>query len=217
MNPSLKLLLGVLVALLISLKASLTANAAILLAGGCYLLLKKLSWRRWLLLLLLPLPAAAAIFSALYWGSAHTSLRYALILMTRIYVFVIAGTCVGVHLSPTVLVRSLEQNFRLPSKYAYGILAGLNLFPQMQRQVKIIQAAGEMRGQFLSWWSPRLYFKACLAAISAAENLTLGLQAAAFQEDQPRSIIVSYPIAKKDWLEFVLILVSLIIILLTCP
>jgi energy-coupling factor transport system permease protein len=217
MNPSLKLFLGILVALLVSFKASLTANLTIIVAGCCYLLWKKLSWRRWLLLLLLPLPAAAAIFSALYWGSAHSSLRYVLILMTRIYVFVIAGTCVGVHLSPTALVRSLEQNFYLPSKYAYGILAGLNLFPQMQRQVQVIRAAGDMRGQFLTWWSPRLYFKACLAAISAAENLTFGLQAAAFYEDQPRSVIVSYPIAKKNWLEFLLLLASVIIILWTCP
>lgn len=217
MSSSLKLLLGILVALLASFKASLTANLTVMIAGCCYLLFKKLTWRRWLLLLCLPLPAAIAIFSALYWGSAHASLHYALILMTRIYVFVVAGTCIGVKLSPTDLVRSLEENFHLPSKYAYGILAGLNLFPQMQRQVKIIRAAGDMRGLFLSWWSPRLYFKACLAALNAANNLTLGLTAAAFVENQARSKLVSLPITKKDWLEFALILVSFIIILFTCP
>jgi energy-coupling factor transport system permease protein len=217
MNPGVKLLLAILIAFLASINASLTANLAVIIGGCLYLLFKKLTWRRWLLLIFLPLPAAAAIFSAIYWGKTHTSLQYALILTTRIYVFVIAGTCVGVHLSPTTLVRSLEQNFHLASKYAYGILAGLNLFPQMQRAVKVIRAAGDMRGEFLSWWSPRLYFKACVTAISAAENLTQGLQAAAFIEDQPRSVIASVSLTKKDWQEFSLILASFCLLLFTCP
>lgn len=217
MNPSLKLLLAIAIAVAASLKASLTANLLVIVAGICYLSSQHLSWRRWLWLLFLPLPAAAAIFAALYWGSQPTGLAYALILMTRVYVFVIAGTCVGVHLSSTGLARSLEQNLHLPSHYAYGILAGLNLFPQMRRQVKVIRAAGAMRGQFLSWWSPHLYFKACLAALNAAANLTNGLRAAGFAEGQPRSTIVKIPLTKKDWLKFVAILVSFLLVLCLCP
>lgn len=64
-----------------------------------------------------------------------------------------------------------------------------------------------MRGAYLSFWSPQLYFKAILVALNSSENLAQGMESHGFVEDQTRSTIVAIPIKKRDWTIFFILLI----------
>ncbi|MBD5429391.1 energy-coupling factor transporter transmembrane component T [Lactobacillus sp.] len=206
MNPSLKLFLALIISLEISLKANLLANLIVIIFCIAYLLFHHIKFKTFLLLLFVPLLAAFAMFSSIYWFSPNKNTTYAWVLFTRIYVFTFAGGCISQTTNINELIRSLEQNFKLPSKFAYGLLAAFNVIPRIKEEVHRIQVAGEMRGLHLSFWSPRLYFKAILMALNWADGLTQGMISHGFRENKPRSIIKPITLTKKDWLSFLTIL-----------
>lgn len=197
-NPGLAVFFAVLVALAISLKASLTANILVCFVSAILLLLGHLSLKKWQWALLLPLPA----FLALYFALTASGRWYALAIASRCYAYVLAGTCLTHFVDRVALTRSLTQNFHLPAKFAYGVLAASSLFPLMAAEMKQLKAAGLMRGVTLSWLSPTLYFKAILLAWQHADSLALGMQSHGFVENAPRSQIVPVELTKKDWCPF---------------
>lgn len=64
-----------------------------------------------------------------------------------------------------------------------------------------------MRGMYLSFWSPVLYFKAILVALNSANNLAQGMESHGYVEGQKRSTIVAILLTKKDWLIFFTLLI----------
>lgn len=208
MNPSLKFLLAFIISLEISLKASLITNLIVVICAFGYLLIKKTNIKDLILLLFVPLIAAFTVFATLYWFSAHPDHYYAWVLSSRIYVYVFSIACVAKTTTATELARSFEQNLHLPSKFAYGVLAALNIIPRMKMAVKQIRTAGMMRGIYLSFWSPMLYFKAILVALSSTENLAQGMESHGYVEGKKRSTIVAIPLTKRDWCIFAAILIA---------
>lgn len=207
MNPSFKFLLALIVSVEISLKSSLLTNLLVIVFCLIYLCYQHVQLKKLLLVLLMPLIAAFTVFATLYWFAPVPSLANALSLSSRIYVYTLTIYCVSFGTSAEELARSLEQNFHLPSKFAYGVLAALNIVPRMRTAVKQIRTAGMMRGVYLSFWSPVLYFKAILVAFNSAENLAQGMESHGFREGAKRSVIVAVPIKRSDWLWTVLLLV----------
>ena len=203
MNPSLKFIL----ALEISLKASLTTNILVIIFALIYLVATKTKIKELLLLLSLPFIAAFTIFATLYWFSPVPDAYYAWNLSTRVYVYTLTIACVTRHTTATDFARSLEQNLHLPSKFAYGVLAAINIIPKMKMAVKQIRVSAMMRGMYLSFWSPTLYFKAILVAVNSADNLAQGMESHGYVENQKRSTIVKIPLTKKDWLIFFTLLI----------
>lgn len=211
MNPSFKFLLALIISIELSLKTSLTTNLLVIVFAIVYLLTQKIKFKSLLFTLLTPLIAAFTIFATLYWFAPQPNLENALSLSSRIYVYTLTICCVSIKTTAEELARSLEQNFHLPSKFAYGVLAALNIIPQMKRAVKQIRIAGMMRGVYLSFWSPVLYFKAILVALNSAENLAQGMESHGYVEGAKRSVIVAVPLKASDWLwsGVILILVNL--------
>ena len=207
MNPSLKFMLAFIISLEISIKASLTTNLIIIAAALIYLLFKKIKPKYLLSILIAPFIATFTIFATLYWFSPYPDKYYAWILSTRVYVYVLTISCVMINTTAVEFVRSLEQNLHLPSKFTYGVLAALNIVPQMQQAVKQIRTNAMMRGMYLSFWSPQLYFKAIIVALNSAEHLAQGMQSHGYQEEAPRSTIVKISLTKKDWTIFITVLV----------
>lgn len=205
MNPSLKFILVLIISLEVSLKANLLANLILIFISLVYLLVHRISLKELALLFLVPLIAAIAIFIAIYYSPKH-DLAYAWILFTRLYTFVFLGACLTKTTTATQLSRSLEQNLHMPSKFAYGTLAAFNVLPKIAQEVKRIHATGQMRGMDLSFYSPRLYFKAILSAISWADGLNEAMLAHGYRENETRSVIEPISLTKKDWLLFFAIL-----------
>lgn len=213
MNPSFKFILVFLVSLEISCTTNLKANLLVIAFSLLYLLLTRLPLKKLVLLLLVPLIAAGTIFATLYWFSPVPHHYYALLLASRVYVYVLTIACLAHTTSATTFARSLEQNLHLPSKFAYGVLSALNFLPQMRASVKQIRVSGMMRGLYLSLWSPQLYFKAILSALRAADNLAQGMESHGFKEGQKRSHLVKIPLTSSDGLKLFLALFALNIVI----
>lgn len=202
MNPSVKFLLIFIISLEVSIKASLITNLIVIVCALLYLLYHRINLKELALLLLIPLVAAFTIFATLYWFSPHPEHYYAWVLSSRVYVYVLTISCLAKTTTATELARSFEQNLHLPSKFSYGVLAALNIFPKMKMAVKQIRASGMMRGVYLSLYSPQLYFKAILVALRSADNLAQGMASHGYIEGKKRSVIVKIPLTSTDWIKF---------------
>lgn len=207
MNPSFESFLVPIISLEISIKPSLVTNLLIIIFALIYLIIRKIKIKSLLTLIFVPFIAAFTIFATLFWFSPKPDLYYALNLSTRVYVYTLTISCVTIDTDETKLARSLEQNIHLPSKFAYGVLAALNIVPRMREAVQQIRTAGMMRGVYLSFWSPVLYFKAILVALNSAENLAQGMESHGYVEGKERSVIIPIPVKKSDWIISAVILI----------
>lgn len=202
MNPSLKCLLILIISLEISFVGKLSINLGLIFFAIIYLLIHKTNLRTLILLLLIPLIAAFTVFATLYWFTSHPDRLAAWILASRIYVYVLLVACVSKTTTANELARSLEQNLHFSSKFCYGVLAALNILPKIKSTVLQIRTSAMMRGIYLSFWSPVLYFKAILFALSSAENLAQGMQSHGYKENSPRSAIIKITLTWRDWTWF---------------
>ena len=217
MNPSLKLFLVLIIALEVTFTSHLYSNLVIIVLALDYLIYHRIGWRRLSWLVAITLVPAVAIFVTIAFFSPARDVRFAWVLVTRLYVYVMTGAAVSCTTSALRLVRSLEQNCHLPSKFAYGILAALNLLPRIRQEVKIIRVAGQMRGVTLHWWSPRLYFKAILAASQWADQLAQAMESHGFVEGQARTSAHQIPLTIRDWLSFAALVVALQALMIALP
>lgn len=207
MNPSLKLLLLLIISLAVSFTNDLKVNLILITCFLIILFWHRISWRRFLWLFAIPIiPGIAVLITIGAYGDHDWLTGWSMV--SRFYVYVLAGGIMTFTTSPLELVRSLEQNFFLPSKFAYGILAALNIFPKIKNSVVTIKIAGEMRGVYLHWWSPQLYFKAILSAIRWSDQLAQAMETHAFVEDQPRTHVETIKIKPADWFIFFISLLA---------
>lgn len=208
MNPSLKLTLLVLVALEISFTHVWTVNVSLIVVSLILMIAGHVSVKRLALLTLIPaFFGGALVWSLTLRGTATT--HFLLVIFTRMVAYVYMGGWFAQTTDPLTLTRSLEQNAKLPSKFAYGFLAAFNLMPKIQAEVSTIKAAAMMRGQVLHFWSPQLYFKVILAAMNWSDQLAAAMTSHGFVEDAPRTHATTIPLVARDW---VLLVGSLILV-----
>lgn len=218
MNPSLKLILILIISLEISFTHRLVANLILLLIALIILVcINHVHYKTLVRLILVPLIPALALAITIRWFSPSHSTFFAIILVTRLYAYCFLGALITVSTSPLTLARSLEQNLHLPAKYAYGTLAAVNMIPRTFQNVKTIRQAALMRGINLSFWSPRLYFKAVLSAINWADNLAQAMESQGFVEGRSRTQATFITISHLDWLIFFSCLLIFQLILVTLP
>lgn len=216
MNPSLKLILALIISLEVTFSNHLGGNLVIIVGALAYLLWHHTNWRHLLWPLLITLIPAGALFCTIAYFSPEHNIYFAWVLVSRLYVYVTVGTCVTYTTTTLDLIHSLEQNCHLPATFAYGLLGALNLVPRIKHEIVNIRVAGQMRGVTLHWWSPRLYFKAILAANQWADQLAQAMETHGFIEGAPRSHISTIKVTRRDWLVFItlLLLVQVAIIAL---
>ncbi|MGM9907476.1 energy-coupling factor transporter transmembrane component T family protein [Limosilactobacillus sp.] len=217
MNPSLKLFLVLIIALEVTFTNHLFSNVVIIILALAYLIYRRVSWRRLTWMIAVTLIPAVAIFVTIAFFSPSRNVYFAWVLVSRLYVYVLTGSAVSCTTSALQLVRSLEQNCHLPSKFAYGVLAALNLFPRIYQEVRLIRIAGQMRGITLHWWSPRLYFKAILAASQWADQMAQAMESHGFVEGQARTSAHRIPLTRRDWTTFIGLVVVLQCLIIALP
>ena len=206
MNPSLKLLLLCLLTIEITIIPNLIANLCLIVGSLILLIINHINYKKLCYFTIVPLSACISVFFTIYFYAPGHNLTYALTLISRIYAFALSGAYFATSTDNYTLVKSLEQNAHLPSKFAYGSLAAFNLLPKIYEEVKRIRIAGQMRGLFLSFWSTKLYFKAIISAMTWADSLSQGMASHGYREEKSRSVIISILVTKKDWLLFFSIL-----------
>ena len=141
MNPSLQLLLVLLISFEVSFTSRLTANLVFLVIAIFVLLAHRLHWRQWLRLLAGPFLPALALFVTIVFYSPGHDWHFGFVLVSRIYLYVMLGATVTFTTTPLKLAQSLEQTAHLPAKFAYGTLSAVNLLPKIKQEVIQIRAA----------------------------------------------------------------------------
>lgn len=217
MNPTWHLFLVLIISLEISFTHKLIANLVLIGVGAVILAIQKLRFKTHLRLLFVPAIPAAALAVTIGCFSPGHNWWFASVLASRIYAYVFLGATVTVSTTPLKLARSLEQNAHLGSKYAYGVLAAVNLAPRTIAAIKTIRASARMRGIQLHFYSPTLYFKAILLALRWSDQMVLAMESHGFVENQDRTVAEPILVSVSDWLVFTVAIVILQILLIAFP
>ena len=148
------------ISLEISLVPNLGANLIIIRACLIYLLFKHINLQK---LFFIIYHSFICSFRSFYYNlllhSQSQSLSSLCLIYENLHAYVFLGAAFTETTSFLTLARSLEQNFKLPSKFAYGTLAAFNVIPKIHAEVNRIRLVGDMRHYHLSFYSPALYFK----------------------------------------------------------
>jgi energy-coupling factor transport system permease protein len=98
------------------------------------------------------------------------------------------------------LVMSLMQQFHLPPKFAYGILAAYHFFPVVQEEYGIVGAALSVRGVKAGPLSTKRLFPMLVQAMERSESLAMAMESRGFQDDVPRAIAFRTKVTLADWI-----------------
>ncbi|WP_105956449.1 energy-coupling factor transporter transmembrane component T [Apilactobacillus quenuiae] len=211
MDPALKLITILIIAFEISFTQNLILNFIIIAFSLLILILNKIKIKSLLHILIIPIIPAIGIYSSqLINGSAN----YGIILATRVYAYVFLGATFTKTSSIEDLAFTLEQNFNLPSKFAYGVLGAFNLTETIKKEIKQIKMSATMRNLHLTFLSPTLYFKSIMSALNWSNLLAEGMTSHLFVENNPRTHFKIIHINKFDYVKIIITIVVVQLILI---
>ena len=171
-NPGYKCIGIFLPALILSFRYQILLNVCVF--GLCMLLLilSRVSLMRMARILFPAAIVAAGLFMTGYMFSSESSAAFSsgmgqalafpasvadgLLMSTRILAFAGLGMLFTFTTNMQEFIYSLEQQFRLPSRFAYGILAAFHLGPMMPYEYKKTSHAFLARGQSFFPVSPKV-------------------------------------------------------------
>lgn len=217
LNPGYKLLTLIIASLLLSLTYNIKVN--LLVCAVCFIVTVTTPGvnRKALLAALLPfLLAALGMFTTgLLHGSTGTSgvelavtgqrvltadnITSGMQLASRILAFGGVGMLFAFTSRSMELIMSLMQQFHLPPKFAYGILAAYHFFPVVRSEFKIVGAALRLRGIKASPFSPRRLFPMLVHALERSESLAMAMESRGFESSKPRAVAFRVPLR---WYDF---------------
>ena len=86
------------------------------------------------------------------------------------------------------LVMSLMQQFHLPPKFAYGILAAYHFFPIVREEYRTVGASLQVRGVKAGPFSPKRLFPMLAHALERSESLAMAMESRGFENKKPRAV-----------------------------
>lgn len=221
LNPAWKLLTLMVASLILSVTLHTRLN--LLTAGACLAVTVFTPGvqRKRLALALVPfLLAAAGMFMAGFWFSSGggdallapaatnqgaitvVGLRSGLQLASRVLAYGGLGMLFAFTTTALELVLSLHQQFRLPAKFAYGILAAYHFFPVVQEEYRIVGAALKVRGIKASPLSRRRIFPMLVHALQRSESLAMAMESRGFEDGASRGEAIHVPAGVGDLVLF---------------
>lgn len=96
------------------------------------------------------------------------------------------------------LVMSLMQQFRLPPKFAYGVLAAYHFFPVVREEFGIVGAALRVRGVKASPFSTKRLLPMMAHALERSESLAMAMESRGFEGPAPRRVAFRVPVRARD-------------------
>ncbi len=193
----------------IAFMQSYLANIVIAVFGLIYLLIKRVSFKKLLWLIIVPIIPVMGTWFSFYLHGSGDSMHSAWLLSTRIYAYIFLGGTFSMTLDSDALFGSLEQNCRIPSKFVYGTMGAFNFIPRVNQSVKQMRTAAMMRGEKLNVWSPEIFFKSILVSLRWSDNLAQAMQSHGFSEYRERTHYQNYPIPRWNWVLAGVLLVAL--------
>lgn len=96
------------------------------------------------------------------------------------------------------LVMSLMQQFHLPPKFAYGVLAAYHFFPVVREEYAIVGAALQVRG-IKAWpFSTKRLLPMLAHALERSESLAMAMESRGFESGAPRRRAFQVPFRPVD-------------------
>lgn len=161
----------------------------------CRCSLKKLS-----LILMSSFPLALGTWWSFYLFSTKAPLMTAWLYTSRLYTFLLLGCCLLLPYQLTEILFSLHVRLKLSATFVYGFLAAVNLLSSLQKQLARINYAAKMKRTPYRIYSPRLYLKLIVSALTQAEALSQAMHVQGFAEGQPRTLVYTEAPPYLQWL-----------------
>lgn len=220
-NPSVKAISTLVCAILLSLQYSVAVNgAAFLLALFLLLFFSNAAPQRLIKLLIPALVTALGLFiTGLFYGRAASvelhavsalpfsvraamsaNLQGALQLSTRLLAYAGLGLLFALTTEGELFLSSLIHQCKLPPKFAYGILAAINLMPNLAREFQSVRLAFRVRGAAVHWYSLQPIFTMLVNAIRWSEAVAMAMESKGFCGSAARTY---YAVPKLHWYDWV--------------
>ena len=97
------------------------------------------------------------------------------------------------------LIMSLMQQFHLPAKFAYGILAAYHFFPVVRSEYATVGAALKVRGIHAGPFSTKRIFPMLVHALERSESLAMAMESRGFEDGVPRAVAFQIPLHGWDF------------------
>ena len=185
--------------LLLCLRHSPALNLAVFALCAIGLLTARVPLRK-LALSILPILVAAVgtFFTGYYFAAGSSSVNAqtlnllgsrvynGLVLSSRVVAFAGLGFLLAYTTDKVRLVQSLQQHFRLPAVFCYGLLAAWGIFPNMATEYRKARAAFAARGVRVSALSPALLRPLLVKTVRWSEALAVAMESKGFTAGRPR-------------------------------
>ena len=220
LNPSVKAITVLLAAILISFQYITALNASIFALSLILLLFfSDAEPKRFVKIFIPALIAAFGIFLlGLYYARGGSSvaesmqslstdpyavraamlnnLSTALQLSTRLLAYAGLGIMFALTTDGEEFISSLVHQCGLSPKFAYGIIAAVNLMPKMLDELETVKLAFKARGIRAGTLSPKVLFAMLVNSIRWSESLAMAMESKGFAGDRKRTY---YTVTKIRW------------------
>ncbi|CAM4189380.1 ABC transporter [Streptococcus penaeicida] len=199
-NPSMLFLALLLVTFTFSFTLNLIVTLTLLALVWLLLLASHVEWRHFLRLNGIASLLMLSIFLGTYfWGRNAHNLILSFTVALRPVLFMNLGLLFLTAHDAYAFLVSLHQNFDLPSQFTYGILAIFNLMPQLKLQYKRNKLAFALRGQKITFMSPKLLLSLLFKTIYWVDYLEMAMLSKGFNAQEKRTYAHTYQIKKRDY------------------
>ncbi|MDR1375896.1 MAG: energy-coupling factor transporter transmembrane protein EcfT [Synergistaceae bacterium] len=128
-----------------------------------------------------------------------TSWDSALKLSSRILAFGGIGLLFAFTTDSMDFVMSLTQQFRLPPKFAYGLLAAYHFFPVIRDEYGIVRSALAVRGVKAGPFSRKCLLPMLIHAFERSESVAMAMESRGFDGSAVRGVAFPVPLRKTDF------------------
>lgn len=139
-------------------------------------------------------------------GDIETAIQ----LSARVLAFAMIGLVFVFTTNPRMFILSLHQQFKLPRSFSYGIMAGYNFIPTMQKEYRNMVSAYQARGIKRRW----IVFPLLVTAVRSSENIALAMESKGFSSNGERSESVQLKVGVRDYLLITLIPIIILIVVI---
>lgn len=119
-------------------------------------------------------------------------------LSSRVLAFAGLGMLFVLTTNRLSFIQALEQQVKLPPKFAYGILAAWGMLPNMKEEYKKTRAAFWARGLHPGAISPALLTPLLVKSVRWSEALACAMESKGFGDSKHRTHYRSFHAGKKD-------------------
>lgn len=126
----------------------------------------------------------------------------ALQLSTRLLAFAGLGSLFALTTEGDHFVASLIKQCRIKTEFAYGLLAAVNLMPNLVKELKKVKLAYLVRGFKVTNLSFKVIFTMMVNSIRWSESVAMAMESKGFDSKSPRTYYLVPKIHFYDWIYF---------------